>query len=302
MYWSRNIYKVLLFTVIVIGLIVLAILGMKKMLPSSSDITARLTPSTATTKDIIYFKDSSTFAKQHRWLFGDGNIAFSAEGYHHYTQPGNYTVQLIINDRYIDTFLITINDTAKVVPLKDSVPVIEAPDIAMQFENITFRASAHGASQYRWRLGESNYIDSREPFVQYYYKQPGTYTVALYTDNSEYPVTHKITIVPSYHASEDSMLSIDGMYKKMEDDFKIHLQQIADGKSFNTHYYYLLKKYLCNNEKTVIKINNQKANDFNSYCLGLQFDKNVLIQSVKLSPAENGDCMKQVDVMQTRNP
>lgn len=53
-------------------------------------------------------------------------------------------------------------------------------------------------------------------------------------------------------------------------DIREHLQAIVDGKPFNTHYNYILKKYLCGNPDIAVTVNNSKKNDFYSYCQGLK--------------------------------
>ena len=49
-----------------------------------------------------------------------------------------------------------------------------------------------------------------------------------------------------------------------------------------------------------MKINGTKINDFNSYCLGLQFDKDVIIQNVKITPDAQMNCIKTVDIQQSK--
>ncbi|WP_131535972.1 PKD domain-containing protein [Pedobacter nototheniae] len=297
---NKNTLKVILLTLLIGILLGLIIFGAKLFLPSSNDINAGVSPRTLSTKDSIVFKDSSDFAKKWMWNFGDGNISFSKSGKHRFTKAGNYMVQLKINASYLDTFYVTVKDTALIVPLIDSIAIIEAPKTGLQFENLTFRAIGKGATQYRWKFGETNFIDSKEKFVQYFYKEPGTYTVLLYTDNSEYPIRHKINILPSFKLAEDSLVNVEDVYSKYGVDFKSHLQKIANGEKFNEHYYYLIKKYLCGNEKTVVKINGQKINDFNSYCLGLQFESKLTIQAVKLTPNEEQNCIKMIEVKQSK--
>ncbi|MFT3936523.1 MAG: PKD domain-containing protein [Chitinophagaceae bacterium] len=298
-FWSQNLYKIISITLLLGGLITVAILGVKKILPDAADIKAQVWPRTFSLKEGLHYKDSSEFSTNTRWAFGDGNQSFFSNGSYQYTKPGNYIVQLTVNNKFLDTFFVTVVDTPRVINITDSVAVIDAPSIGMQFENLVFRATAIGATQFRWKFGETGGIDSKEPFVQYFYKQPGDYTVLLYTDNNQYPSRHTIKILPSYERRTDTV-SIDDMYRKYEDDFKAHLQEIARGNSFNTNYYYLLKKYLCNNEKTIVKINGAKVNDFNSYCLGLQFDEGVTIQSVKLTSDETLNCMKAIEVKQVK--
>lgn len=298
--WNRNTFRIIAITLLTAALVTLCIIGIRRLIPAANDIHAGISARTISLRDSLNYYDSTTFAKNYRWTFGDGGQAFSSHGVYRYNTPGNYIIKLTINEQFTDTFYVTVKDTLRGHTIADSIMRIEAPSTGMQFENLVFRAIGAGATQYRWKFGETNFIDSKESFVQYYYKEPGTYTVLLFTDNSEYPVRHQIQILPSFQPTKDT-LSIDDLYKGYEDDFKIHLQEIANGNNYNTNYYYLLKKYLCNNEKTITKINGAKLNDFNSYCLGLQFDEGIIIQSVKLTPDEQLNCIKTVEVKQVKN-
>ncbi len=297
---NKNTKKTVALTFLISLLIAVAVWSISHTLATSNNISADVYPRVLLVKDSIFFADSTPFSKNCRWDFGDGNYAMSSKGVHQYTTPGNYIVKLTINNKFLDTFYVTVKDTVKIIPLQDSILKIEGPVVGLQFENLLFRAIGKGANQYRWKFGESNYVDSKEPFVLYYYKEPGNYTILLYTDNSQYPIRHDIKILPSFKTSEDSLTNLDNIYKEYENDFKMHLQQIADGNNFNFHYYFLLKKYLCGNEKVAIKINGNKLNDFNSYCLGLQFDNDVIIQNVKIVPDEQMNCIKLVEVQQSK--
>jgi hypothetical protein len=300
MFFYKNAFKIVLLTVIISAVVVVCVLGVKRFLPDSADVNASIYPRVITLKDSLFFTDSTKFATERRWNFGDGGQSFSEAGYYQYQRPGNYTILLTVNNKYTDTFFVTVKDTVRIFSMGDSVTHIQGPQTAMQFENIIFRAIGKGAKQYRWQFGETNYTDAKEAFVQYSYQSPGDYTVLLHTDNSEYPARFQIHIDPSFKASQDSIYNIDSIFRQRENDFKFHLQQIADGNNFNKHYYYLLEKYLCGNEKVIVKVNGQKLNDFSSYSLGLQFDREVSITSVKLSPQENLKCMKLIEVRQER--
>jgi len=249
-------------------------------------------------KDTLHYVDKTAFGKTRRWTFGDGNISLSDSGSFQYSKPGYYQVSLLIDNKYSKTVNVQVIDNTKSGDLQDSVVTIDAPKIAMQFENIVFRCNVKGAKLYSWKFGESGSIDSKDPMVIYSYQRPGNYTVMVYTETTKYPVMHKIQILPSYKASVDS-ISLDDGYKKIDDDFKWHLQQIANGNAFNEHYNYLLKTYLCRNEKVVMKVNETKLNDFNSYCLGLQFDKRSIIQSVKVGFDDKQNCVTKVEVQQS---
>ncbi|RYZ39174.1 MAG: PKD domain-containing protein, partial [Sphingobacteriales bacterium] len=282
---NKNTAKIAGITALIAALIIAGIFGVKALMPSSGNLKSGIYPRVISLRDSIYFSDSSDFSKQYRWAFGDGTQSFLPAGYHHYAAPGNYTVTLTVNNKFTDTFFVSVNPGGPDYTLADSLVKIQGPEMAMQGENLVFRAVGKGSNDYRWEFGDnSSTVATNNDIVQYAYPNEGEYLVRLYTRNSQYPATHKVTIVPSYKTQRDSLTNLDAIYQDYEIDFKYHLQQIANGASFNEHYYYLLRKYLCGNEKAVMKINDQKINDFNSYCLGLQFDKGVLIQRVKLVP------------------
>lgn len=298
-YKERNRTRIMLS--VVAFLIVAILIGMwlqKKFFHNVSDITGSVYPKTISLGDTLFYKDKTSFSAIKQWNFGDGNVSVNDSGYYFYKKPGYYQVKLTLNGEYSKSFSIQVLDKPR-GDIKDSITTIGAPLQAMQFENIIFRANSKNAKLFSWKFGESGTIDSKEQMVIYAYKNPGNYTVTLYTDETEYPITHKIKILPSFKVMDDS-LSIEDVYKKIDDDFKYHLQQIANGSKFNENYNYLLNKYLCKNENTAIKVNTSKINTFYYYCAGLQFDKKSIIQSTKVSFDENMNCVTKVDIIQSK--
>ncbi|XZF16260.1 hypothetical protein ACTHGU_08985 [Chitinophagaceae bacterium MMS25-I14] len=270
----------------------------KKIIHTQGDLECLVFPLKLSVKDTLHFKDFTPFGLIRRWEFGDGNISMSDSGIYQYRLPGYYKLRLLVNNQYSRIFSIQVTDTVFAGKLEDSVATIEAPEVAMQFENVVFRAHAPNAKLFSWKFGETKSIDARESMAIYAYNTPGDYIVTLYTPEiAEYPALHKIKILPSFKVVNDS-ISLDDAYHKIDDDFKQHLQSIARGDSFNYNYNYLLRKYLCSNEKAVMKINGAHLNDFNNYCLGLQFDKGVVIQTVKVGFDDKQNCVTKVEVQQ----
>lgn len=80
------------------------------------------------------------------------------------------------------------------------------------------------------------------------------------------------------------------------------MQAIVDGKPFNTHYNYILKKYLCGNPDIAVTVNNSKKNDFYSYCQGLKIiaRRKTLIDEVFVDMGDNlnNECVMQLMVTQ----
>jgi hypothetical protein len=296
---KKNIIIGVIATLLIAALVALWL--QKKVIHSADDIIGTVNPSTIAVGDTLLFEDMTQFAKTRRWNFGDGQSSDKSRGIHFYNKPGYYQVTLIIDNKYSKSFPVMVS--ARTLPKpKDSTEVkarIEANSQAMQLENVQFLAVADGATQFTWKFGETGNIDSKDKMTFYSYKKPGDYIVTLYTDKSEEPILHHIKILPGYDAMKEEV-NVEDAYAKVDNDFKYHLQQIANGNSFNTHYNYLLKTYLCNNENTVVKVNDSKVNNFYMYCAGLQFDKNMVIQTVKVNLDDKQDCVTKVDINQSK--
>ncbi|WP_312901962.1 PKD domain-containing protein [Chryseobacterium taichungense] len=294
---KKNIIIGVIATLLIAALVALWL--QKKVIHSSDDILGLVYPSNLKEGDTLSFEDKTQFAKTKRWNFGDGTTSDKSKGIHFYNRPGYYQVTLIIDNKYSKSFPIIVSP--RTVPKKDTVKtvtLIDAPSQAMQFENVQFRAISDG-KQFTWKFGETGRIDSKDKLAIYSYQKPGDYVVSLITDETAEPVLHQIKILPYYDALEDEV-SVEDTYAKIDNDFKYHLQQIAYGNNFNMHYNYLLRTYLCNNENTVVKVNDSKVNNFYMYCAGLQFDKNNVIQTVKVNFDDAQNCVTKVDINQSK--
>ena len=128
MLWNKNTSKIAGITLGAAALITLGIIGIRSLLPSKGNLKSGIYPRTISMTDSIYFSDSSDFAKQYRWAFGDGSQSFSPAGYHRYGAPGNYTVTLTINNKFTDTFFVSVNPGGPSYTIMDSVASIQGPD------------------------------------------------------------------------------------------------------------------------------------------------------------------------------
>ncbi|ROH97639.1 PKD domain-containing protein [Chryseobacterium daecheongense] len=296
---KKNIIIGVIATLLIAALVALWL--QKKVIHSADDIVGVVYPSSLAVRDTLLFEDKTQFAKTKKWNFGDGTTSDKSSGIHFYDKPGYYQVTLIIDNKYSKSFPVMVSARGLPKP-KDTAKMrttIDAQSQGMQFENIQFRAVSD-AKQFAWKFGETGNTDSKEKLAIYSYKQPGDYIVTLFTDESMEPVTHRIKILPAYNSLEQEEVSVEDAYEKIDNDFKYHLQQIANGNSFNTHYNYLLRTYLCNNENTVVKVNDSKVNNFYMYCAGLQFDKNNVIQTVKVNFDDTQNCVTKVDINQSK--
>jgi len=273
----------------------------KKVIHSADDIVGVVYPSNLSVGDTLLFEDKTQFAKTKRWNFGDGSTSDKNSGIHFYDKPGYYQVSLIVDNKYTKSFPVMVS--ARGIPKpKDSTKLtttIDAQTQAMQNENVQFRAISD-ATQFSWKFGETGNTDAKDKMAIYAYKKPGDYVVTLYTEESQEPVYHRIKILPAYDALQEEEVSVEDSYAKIDNDFKYRLQQIANGNNFNMNYNYLLRTYLCNNENTVVKVNDSKTNNFYMYCAGLQFDKNTVIQTVKVNFDDKQNCVTKVDINQSK--
>lgn len=300
-YFQKNRKNIIIAVVATLLLAALIALWLqKKVIHSSDDIVGAVYPLSLTVGDTLHFEDKTPFAKQRKWNFADGEGSDKKKGYHFFTKPGYYSVTLIIDDKYTKTYPIVVS--SRRIERKDSLiraTVIEAPTQAYQFENVNFRAISDG-KLFTWKFGENtgSGIDSKDRLTTYSYKKPGDYVVELLTDVDTDPIYHKIRIIAEYNEVEETVAA-DDFYEQRDNDFKYRLQQIANGNSFNMNYNYLLSKYLCNNENTIVQVSDSKINNFYLYCAGLQFDKNNVIQTVKLNYDEAG-CVTKVEINQSK--
>lgn len=295
---KKNIIIGVIATLLIAALVALWL--QKKVIHSADDIVGVVYPSTLSVGDTLLFEDKTQFAKTKRWNFGDGTTSDKNSGIHFYNKPGYYQVSLIVDNKYTKSFPVMVS--ARSIKVKDtakSKTTIEAVPEAFVNENVQFRAVSD-AKDFAWKFGETGNTDAKEKMAIYAYKKPGDYLVTLYTEQSQDPIYHRIKINPAYNSLEQEEVSVEDSYAKIDNDFKYHLQQIANGNSFNMHYNYLLKTYLCNNENTVVKVNDSKVNNFYMYCAGLQFDKNTVIQTVKVNLDDTQNCVTKVDINQSK--
>lgn len=275
----------------------------RKVIHSSDDIVASVYPTSLNVGDTLTFEDKTTFGKSRKWDFGDGFNSDKNKGSHFFKKPGYYQVSVIIDNKYAKSFPVLVSGgISRPIDTIKAATRIDAPTQAMQLENVFFRADSPDAKIYTWKFGETGNIDAKEKMATYAFKNPGNYIVTLYTDIDNDPIQHMIKILPAYEELDDEVITaptVTDIYSKINDDFKYHLQQIANGSNFNSHYNYLLNTYLCNKDNIGLTVND-KNNSFYNYCMGLQFDKNNSIQEVKTTLDTNQNCVVKVEVKQSK--
>ena len=261
---------------------------------SSRTVQAFVTPLEVTVGETVAYVDSTHKAHQWIWDFGNGETSSLRSGEYRYKMPGKYQIKLLVDNTIEKKMIVTVLPDKKADENYGLIKII-APDIAVQNELIIFRGTGD-AKEWRWEFGETGNIDSRDRNPIYVYKEPGIYEVRLSTENTRYPIIHEIEILSQYMENDST-----DVFVLIGNDIKENLQAIADGRSFNTHYNYILNNYLCKNPDIPVVVNNTKRNDFYSYCQGLRFigRKNTIIDNVIVDvDSQSGECVKKLTVVQ----
>lgn len=258
------------------------------------ELQARVTPYDVELGKAVVFVDSTKGASHWKWEFGNGDTSDKQKGAYKYMETGKFQVRLTVDKNIEKKFVVNVKPSSGGDIMNEFI-LIDAPIEALQGEYITFRGEGY-SKEWRWEFGESNMIDSRDKNAIYSYNNPGSYEVLLTTEMTKYPIRHKINILPRYIDNESlDRGSIIG------NDIKARLQAIVDQKPFNENYNYILQKYFCNNNNALVVINNDKKNDFYSYCHGLRLlGKNkTSIENVVLDVnPEQEECIKKIIVIQ----
>jgi hypothetical protein len=244
--------------------------------------------------EYIIFADSTFNAKNWLWEFGNGDVSSNKSGVYTYQEKGMYQIRLTVDKSLQKEFFINVRPPIDLQA--DSLIRILAPDFAMQHEYVTFKGIGL-SKQWRWSFGETGIIDSRDQTAIYAYNLPGIYEVELETEDTKYPIRHKIEILPEYMEQDTTDVLI-----LVGNDIRDKLQAIVDGKPFNPNYNHIMTKYLCNNPDALVFINNDKRNDFYSYCQGLKIvgrEVTTIVEVVVVPDEDQPQCLKKLYVTQT---
>jgi hypothetical protein len=282
---------------LVIGAIVtcIAIAFVIRYFLSSTKIQAFVSSTEIYKGDLLNFSDSTFRAKEWLWEFGNGDISNEKTGNYEYKEIGTYLLRLTINNSSLQKdFIINVRPPVRLE--RDSIIRIDAPTTAMQDEFIVFRGIGL-SKEWRWAFGHTGLVDSRDQIAIYSYSEAGRYEVELTTEETKYPVRHIIEVYPKYMESDTTdVLTLIG------NDIREKLQAIVDGKPFNANYNHIMNRYLCNNSQLLVIINNDRRNDFYSYCQGLKIlgkNNTDILQVIVVPDEEHPACLQKFYVLQS---
>ena len=270
-----------------------------RLLLNHRQIDAHLLKQEIFLNEPLVYTDNTPSASRWVWEFGNGDQSMMQSGTYRFPRSGVYIVRVTVDGELREQFPVTVKDTVAVV--LDTVIHILGPGAAAVGEQVRLEADGN-AGVYEWSFGETGRVDAKGRTVFYNYHLPGQYKVELQTDKSATPVYHLITVTEPYKDAGDIVAPGDAEMK-ITNDFRAHLQAIASGGDFNRNYYYLVHCYLCNGEKTTVQASDEtgrKMTDFYSYCIGLTFSKNIVLDQVSLTLVPHTQCVNLVTVQQHR--
>jgi PKD repeat protein len=141
----------------------------------------------------------------YKWDLGDGRKTEGNNPTIKYTDPGEYTVTLIVTDENGDT--ATDNAQVTITVRELDVIIMSSPSQIKQGQIISFMSSISGGKApyaYMWDFGDGTVSD--EPYPSHAYKNDGTYEVELtVTDilNNKKTVYNTISVEKSEETTEE---------------------------------------------------------------------------------------------------
>jgi hypothetical protein len=289
-----------IFLYIVVSILLLAglIFLFKSSLFDKRTVNARILKDEIFSNEDLVYSDNTPSAKSWLWEFGNGDKSSQQNGSYHYKKAGAYIIRLTVDGKLQQQFPIDVKDTVAQA-IKDTLLTINGPTQGIVNEEVRLEAQGN-ARIYEWTFGETGRVDVKGPTALYTYHNPGTYFVKLNADNGSHPVYHKI-LITNPDSTVNAIVAPGEGEQKAIDDIRSHLQAIANGADFNYHYYYLVNKYFCGDEKAAVNIDSNgdsKQTDFYSYCMRLTFGGGVSIDEAQVTLKPKSTCSSLLTVKQ----
>jgi PKD repeat protein len=173
------------------------------------DAEFSFTPDEAQIDEVVTFTDQSTDADgtivSWEWDFGDGSTSTDQNPTHSYSEPGSYTVTLIVFDEQGDSDGVT--KTIVVVNQPPEAGFTYLPKVPKAGETVSFtdESTDPDGSIVTWKWDFGDGTTSKETNPDHVYQSPGTYTVKLkvYDEYGDVSIfTQEITVDPADTGSD----------------------------------------------------------------------------------------------------
>ncbi|HKX86882.1 MAG TPA: PKD domain-containing protein [Flavobacterium sp.] len=280
--------------------------------------------------EVIEFHNETPNATDWKWDFGDGSPKETTNhALHKYTEPGIYTITLVINGFCLKEKKIQIKNHGEILD-RTKLPTIIAPKIAAvgQKVNFTYKYYTNETFSWEWSFGETGQIDNTNEFASYSFRTPGPKTITLIV-NGEYKFkTSKIIYIkprPAFKKDSEMMLEEGYTYEKPVESFykpkgnpkadysdkwlkpistrssERHITEFAPDISENQFELLIHQvanetkekgdfgKYICDNYQIPVIKNGDQVISFEEFCTRIK-GKEIKIESLRLT-RDNLNCI-----------
>lgn len=278
--------------------------------------------------EIIAFKDFTDNAKSWTWKFGDSSDVVSGkEPLHIYKKPGEYTINLMVNDICDSYKTITIQEKLFILD-STKLPVFTIPSSIKVGQTLRVKDETYNASTWEWNFGETATVNATERRANYKYTEPGAKTITLVVNGDVKHVRKKrINVLPVEGNVRPTnaitgtnrrlgqgikALPLDEMNKQEDEkvvsikdkpstvpfisdaDFTNKLLLVAE-KSIDANAF---KAYLCGDLNKTIVVNGEETS-FLVFCETIK-GRNLKIRELGLFRDKGSNCIKSITIKHRR--
>ncbi|WPU97488.1 PKD domain-containing protein [Mucilaginibacter sp. cycad4] len=295
---NRNTYT---FLYIFTGVVVIAgiIFLLRSSLFEKRVINARILKDEIALNEHLVYSDNTANAKSWLWEFGNGDKSTRQNGSYHFKKTGDYIIRLTVDGNLTQQFPVSVKDSTPTMAA-DTLITINGPTQGIVNEQVRLEAQGN-ARIYEWSFGETGRVDVKGPTALYTFHNPGTYFIKLSTDKNRRPVYHRMRITNPDSTFANQIVNPGESERRVIDDIRAHLQAIANGGDFNRHYYYLVRRYFCGDEKVTVNLEDNgesKRTDFYSYCMRLTFGGGISVDEAQVTLKPKSNCSSMLSVRQ----
>ncbi|MDD3873392.1 MAG: PKD domain-containing protein [Methanosarcina sp.] len=161
----------------------------------------------------VAFIDNSIGATSWSWSFGDGATSTEPNPMHTYSEAGDYTIVLIVNNEKGSSSK-TLNMVVQEEPSQEII--LPAADFYADITSgpaplfVQFTDLSQNANQWNWDFGDGT--TSTEPNPTHTYSEAGDYTVVLTVSNEDGSKSKTLNIVAQENPSQEIILPAADFY------------------------------------------------------------------------------------------
>jgi hypothetical protein len=233
-----------------------------------------------------------------------------------YTEPGQYMIELAVNDRCKEYKYLTIEKAPKILD-PDLVPRIICSETEVELgQEVVFKDSTPKATSWEWRFGETGAVDDIKQVAPYKFTTPGMKTVTLVINgNPDLNATYKIYVKEKAGATGPmgpALPNIGNIVKPepeaepinmanrppaiTDQQFSDMLGEVVKGKQFASNFAVYLCEYLKMPVKYKVEHEKEKTISFEEMCSNLKGMKRVKKVTSWLTIDASNGCITGISV------